>query len=56
MLVLTRRLGERISIGGAVQVEILLVRRGQVRLGVVAPRDMRILRETHSEVRRKVAR
>jgi len=44
MLVLTRRLGERIAIGDDVRVEILSVRNGQVRVGVAAPRDVPITR------------
>jgi carbon storage regulator len=45
VLVLTRKAGERIQIGGDVVLEILEVRQGQVRLGIEAPRHVRIYRE-----------
>jgi carbon storage regulator len=45
MLVLTRKIGERIRIGDTVTVQVLEVRGSQVRLGVEAPADIRILRE-----------
>ncbi len=43
MLVLSRKLGERIHIGGVV-LTVLKVHGGQVRLGLDAPSDVRILR------------
>jgi carbon storage regulator len=45
MLVLTRKVGERIRIGDDVTVQVLEVRGGQVRLGFAAPADVRIFRE-----------
>jgi carbon storage regulator len=45
MLVLTRKVGERIRIGDDVTVQVLEVRGGQVRLGLAAPADVRIFRE-----------
>lgn len=45
MLVLTRRIGERIVIGEDVTVTVLEVRGDQVRLGVDAPRDVKVFRE-----------
>ena len=51
MLVLTRKAGERIQIGEDVVLEILEVRQGQVRLGIEAPRHVRIFRE---EVAREI--
>ena len=51
MLVLTRKAGERIQIGEEVVLEILEVRQGQVRLGIQAPRHVRIYRE---EVAREI--
>ncbi len=44
MLVLTRRRNESISIGDGIQVEILEVRGGRVRLGVVAPASVDVHR------------
>lgn len=45
MLVLTRKIGERIRIGDTITVRVLEVRGSQVRLGVEAPTDVRIYRE-----------
>lgn len=45
-LVLTRKLGEKIVIGNSnVTVEILEIRSGQVKLGIVAPPDVIVDRE-----------
>ena len=45
MLVLTRRVNERIVIGDNVVVTVLEVRGEQVRLGIEAPRDVKVFRE-----------
>jgi carbon storage regulator len=45
MLVLTRRVNERIVIGDDVTVTVLEVRGAQVRLGIEAPRDVKVFRE-----------
>jgi carbon storage regulator len=42
MLVLTRRLGEAIVIGGDVRVTVLLTEGGKVRLGISAPHTTRV--------------
>ena len=44
MLVLTRRQGESIAIGDDVIVTVLEIRGGQVRLGIVAPSEITVLR------------
>ena len=44
MLVLTRRVGETIMIGDDIEIEVLEVRPGIVRLGVRAPKSVRVLR------------
>lgn len=44
MLVLTRKVGETIRIGDDIVVTVLEMRRGQVRIGIDAPRQMRIVR------------
>jgi carbon storage regulator len=44
MLVLTRRAGEEIVIGGDVRVTVVAVSGGRVRLGVTAPRSVPVLR------------
>lgn len=45
MLVLTRRLGEQLLIGDDTLVEVLEIWGSQVRLGVTAPADVKILRD-----------
>ena len=45
MLVLTRKVGERIQIGDRVLVTVLHVQGDKVRLGFVAPSDVTVLRE-----------
>lgn len=53
MLVLTRRIDESVVIGDGITVTILGIdRNGQVRLGIDAPRSVRILR---GELQREVA-
>lgn len=45
MLVLSRMVGESIVIGDGVQVMVLGIRNGKVRLGVTAPADVPVHRE-----------
>ena len=45
MLVLTRKPGERLVIGGNIVVTVVSVRGGHVRIGIEAPRDVPIRRE-----------
>ena len=44
MLVLTRKLMERIQIGDNVVVTVLEIRGNKVRIGIDAPTDIRVLR------------
>ena len=44
MLVLTRKLQEQIKIGDQVTVTILKIKGGTVRVGIHAPRDVRVVR------------
>lgn len=44
MLILTRRTGEGIEIEGGVTIKVLHTQRGRVRLGIVAPKSMRVNR------------
>ena len=44
MLILTRNQGESLHIGEAVVVTVLGVKGGQVRLGVTAPKAVKVLR------------
>jgi carbon storage regulator len=43
-LVLSRKAGETITIGGTVEVTVIRVRGGDVRLGIQAPQDVSIVR------------
>jgi carbon storage regulator len=45
MLILTRRVGEKVMIGEAVAVTVLGVKGNQVRIGVNAPREVTVHRE-----------
>ena len=45
MLILTRRIGEKLIIGDNVTVSVLGVRGSQVRIGIEAPRDVKVDRE-----------
>lgn len=44
MLILTRQVGEDIVIGEAVTVQVLGIKQGQVRLGIQAPKQIKVLR------------
>lgn len=45
MLVLTRRLNERIFIGDNIVITLVDIDRGKVRIGIEAPNDLRVDRE-----------
>ena len=45
MLILTRKIGERIVINGNVTVTVLGIKGNQVRIGVVAPNEVPVHRE-----------
>jgi carbon storage regulator len=45
MLILTRRVGETLMIGGDVAITVLGVKGNQVRIGVKAPKDVAVHRE-----------
>ncbi|MCS7242481.1 carbon storage regulator CsrA [Candidatus Caldatribacterium sp.] len=45
MLVITRRINESIRIGDSIEVKVVAIERGKVRLGVLAPPDVPIYRE-----------
>ena len=45
MLILTRRVGETLKIGDDIEVTVLGLRGGQVRMGINAPRDVAVHRE-----------
>lgn len=45
MLVLSRKLGEKIHIGENITVTVVEIDRGKIRLGIEAPRDVPIFRQ-----------
>ena len=45
MLVIQRKCGQEVVIGGSVRVRVLSVRRTCVRLGIIAPEEIVILRQ-----------
>ena len=54
MLILTRRTGESVVIGGDVKVTLLGVKGNQARLGVSAPKDVTVHREEiHERIERE---
>lgn len=44
MLILTRKIDEQLRIGDAITITIVGISGGQVRIGIEAPRDVRVLR------------
>lgn len=57
MLVLSRKLGEIIAIGDRISVTVLEVKDNKVRLGIEAPKEMRIYRqEIHLKVQQENAK
>ena len=53
MLILTRRAGEALRIGGDIEVIVMAVSGSQVRLGINAPRDVAVDREEIAERKRR---
>ncbi len=45
MLILTRKVGESIMIGDSVEVKVLGLRAGQIKIGIEAPKDLKVHRE-----------
>ena len=45
MLILTRKVGESIIIGEDVEVKVLGLRAGQIKIGIEAPKDLKVHRE-----------
>ncbi|MDX2418981.1 MAG: carbon storage regulator CsrA [Xanthomonadales bacterium] len=45
MLLLTRKVGEKLKIGDDVTVSVLGVKGGQIRIGIDAPRNVKVDRE-----------
>jgi carbon storage regulator len=55
MLVLRRQTGESFLIGGNIEVRVLQVGRGYVKIGVIAPREVEICRSEIAGLNRKAA-
>ena len=54
MLILTRKLGERITIGNDIVISLLEIKGSQVRLGIEAPKGISIHRqEIYERIRRE---
>lgn len=51
MLILSRKIGEGIAIGEEIQIRILEIKGGQVKIGIEAPHDVTVHRE---EIYRKI--
>lgn len=45
MLVLSRKVGETIIVGDAVQLKVVAISNNKVRLGITAPKELAIVRE-----------
>jgi carbon storage regulator len=45
MLVLSRKINEAIKIGSSIEVRVVAVRGGTVRLGITAPEDIPVVRD-----------
>jgi carbon storage regulator CsrA len=44
MLVLTRKVGEKLNINGNITIEVVRIQGNRIRIGLVAPEDVKILR------------
>jgi carbon storage regulator len=54
MLVLSRKVEEEIRIGDQITLRVLAIKDGQVKLGITAPREMRVYRsEIYEQVQRQ---
>lgn len=53
MLILSRKIGEVIVIGGSIKIKVLRIDRDNVRIGVDAPKDVPVHRE---EVQEKIGK
>lgn len=53
MLVLRRQVGESFRVGDDVEVRVLSVSRGQVKIGIIAPRSVEIYRSELAELNQR---
>ena len=54
MLVLSRKLNEKILIGDDIVITVVKIDRNHVRIGIEAPGDVKVFREEIAPVRRQV--
>jgi carbon storage regulator len=45
MLILTRKIGQRLMVGDDVIIEVVDINKSEIRLGITAPEHIKILRE-----------
>lgn len=55
MLVLTRQAGESVRIGENIEITVLEVRSGAVKIGITAPRSVRVFRSEIGSINRQAA-
>ena len=55
MLVLSRKLGEKIVIGENIRITVVKIDRNQIRLGIEAPEHVRVFREEIAGSSRRAA-
>jgi carbon storage regulator len=55
MLVLSRKVGQRILIGDKISVTVVRIGQGGVRLGIEAPHDLEVIREELKSQQREPA-
>jgi carbon storage regulator len=45
VLILTRKPNESVLIGDGIEIVVVAIRRGSVRLGIIAPKEIRVARD-----------
>jgi carbon storage regulator len=55
MLVIRRRAGQSVLIGGGIEIEVIEAGGGKVKLGITAPRDVLVLRKEIDQTRQENA-
>ncbi|PKK92000.1 MAG: carbon storage regulator [Candidatus Wallbacteria bacterium HGW-Wallbacteria-1] len=54
MLVLTRKLNQSIMVGDEIEIKIIEIKHGQVKIGVTAPRNVKVHRsEVYEEIQKE---
>ena len=54
MLTLTRKVGESVCIGDDIKVVVKEVKGKQVRLGIIAPREVYVCRKTYERIQQQL--